>query len=384
MVPNDRTKIIQSFDTATVTAIHVADGQSVKAGEVLIELDAASTQADTRRLHQDLVSARLQAARARAMLEAIAAERARTIHVIEGVSKARREQEQAILDGQYGDFRARLTRIEADFARREAELASTREIVRKLEQTVPIAQRRAKDFQHLVEKDFVSKHAYLEKEQARIEQEADLATQQSRVKELSAAIRESLSQRRALVAETKRVTLDALDEAEQKIAAYEQELIKAETRHKRMTLTAPVDGTVQQLAVHTLGGVVTEAQPLLMLVPKDHPIEVEAYVENRDIGFVDPGQEAIVKIETFPFTKYGTIAATVNSVSDDAMNDEKRGLVFPMRVKLKHNTIRVENKLVKLSPGMAVTVEVKTAQRRVIEYFLSPLLQYKDESLRER
>ena len=92
----------------------------------------------------------------------------------------------------------------------------------------------------------------------------------------------------------------------------------------------------------------------------------------------------MVKIETFPFTRYGTIDATVTSVSDDAVNDEKRGLVFPMRVALEKNTIQVENKLVRLSPGMAVSVEVKTDERRVIEYFLSPLMQYKDESLRER
>ena len=121
-----------------------------------------------------------------------------------------------------------------------------------------------------------------------------------------------------------------------------------------------------------------------MVVPKDNPIEIEAYVENKDIGFVNPGQTAVVKIETFSFTKYGTIDAKVVSVSSDAVNDEKRGLIFPARVALTRSTLQVENKTVNLSPGMAVTVEVKTAQRRVIEYFLSPLLQYKDESLRER
>jgi hemolysin D len=141
---------------------------------------------------------------------------------------------------------------------------------------------------------------------------------------------------------------------------------------------------VQQLAVHTVGGVVTPAQPLMMIVPKDNPIEVEAYVENKDIGFVNPGQEAVVKIETFPFTKYGTINAEVAHVSHDAVNDEKRGLIFPARVALERAAIRVENKTVNLSPGMAVTVEVRTAKRRVAEYFLSPLLQYSDESLRER
>ncbi len=384
IVPNDRTKVVQPIETATVRAIRVSDGQSVKAGDILIELDTTNTTADATRLASDLAAARLQAARARALLAAIATGRPPSLPAQPDIDADRLLQEQRVLEGQHGEFQARLARIEADIAKREAELRSTREIVRKLEQTAPIARGRAEDFKELVAKNFISRHAYLEKEQLRIEQEADLATQRSRIDELTAALQEGRGQRMALIAETRRLTLDSLNEAEQKTTTYSQELVKAESRGRLMTLTAPVDGTVQQLAVHTVGGVVTPAQPLMMLVPKDNPIEVEAYVENKDIGFVNAGQEAVVKIETFPFTRYGTIGAKVVGVSNDAVNDEKRGLIFPARVMLERATIRVENKAVNLSPGMAVTVEVRTAQRRVIEYFLSPLLQYKDESLRER
>jgi hemolysin D len=384
IVPNDRTKVIQPFDTATVKAIHVSDGQTVKAGEVLIELDATSTAADTTRVANDLLTARLQAARAKAMLNALASGRTPSLGRLPDVEVGRLAQEQRILDGQYGEYQARLARIDADIAKREAELASTREIVTKLELTAPIARRRAQDFKNLVGQNFISEHGYLEKEQLRIEQEADLATQKSRLKELAASLQEGRGQRTSLLAETRRIALDSLNEAEQKMTSYGQELIKAESRGRLMTLTAPVDGTVQQLAVHTVGGVVTEAQQLMMVVPKDNPIEIEAFVENKDIGFVNPGQDAVVKIETFPFTKYGTIDAKVVSVSSDAVNDEKRGLIFPARVLPERSTLQVERKTVNLTPGMAVTVEVKTAQRRVIEYFLAPLLQYKDESLRER
>lgn len=384
IVPNDRTKLIQPFETATVKAIRVTDGQTVKAGDVLIELDTTTTQADSTRVGNDLTTARLQAARSSALLLGIATSRAPVLGRIQGVENSRLIQEQRIVEGQYAEFQARLARIEAEIAKREAELASTREVVNKLEQTVPIARQRAQDFKDLVAKNFISRHGYLEKEQVRIEQEGDLAMQRSRLKELAAALQEGRNQRTALVAETRRMALDSLNEAEQKSSSFGQELIKADSRGRLMTLTSPVDGTVQQLAVHTVGGVVTEAQPLMMIVPSDKPIEVEAYVENKDIGFVNPGQEAVVKVETFPFTKYGTIDATITHVSNDAVNDEKRGLVFPARVALARGTIPVENKTVSLSPGMAVTVEVKTAQRRVIEYFLAPLLQYKDESLRER
>lgn len=384
IVPNDRTKVIQPFETATVKSIRVTDGQYVKAGDVLIELDATSAQADSTRLSNDLVAARLQAARARALLAAVASGRLSVLEMVPEADAERLAQEQRLLQGQYGEYQAKLALIDAEIAKREAEITSTQEIVRKLEQTAPIARQRAQDFKDLVEKNFVSKHGYLEKEQVRIEQEGDLATQRSRLRELTAALKESRSQRAAVAAETRRTALDSLHEAEQKATASGQELVKAESRGKLMTLVAPVDGTVQQLAVHTVGGVVTSAQPLMMVVPKDNQLEVQADVENKDIGFVNAGQEAEVKVDTFPFTKYGTLHAKVTQVSDDAVNDEKKGLIFPARVALEQATIQVENKIINLSPGMAVTVEIKTTQRRVIEYFLSPLLQYKGESLRER
>lgn len=396
IVPNDRTKIIQPIETAAVRAIHVRDGQRVKAGALLIQLDPTQANADAARVNSEILNARLQAARARALLAAldnrhskpnpfdIQAKDSALLQRMPDVPVERLNEAQRLLDGQYDEFRARLATIGSEVSRREAELRSIRETVRKLESTVPIARQRALDYQNLVTKNFVSRHGYLDKEQARIEQEAELATGKIRIEELLAALQAARDQAAGLIAETRRIALDSLADGDQKAATWQQELIKAESRGKLMTLIAPVDGTVQQLAVHTVGGVVTPAQPLMMLVPDDHPIEVEAYVENRDIGFVRPGDTAVVKIETFPFTKYGTINARVTSVASDAIQDEKRGLVFTARVALEQSAIQLEQHTLKLSPGMAVSVEVKTAQRRVIEYFLAPLMQYRDESLRER
>lgn len=384
IVPNDRTKVIQPFETATVKAIRVTDGQVVRYGEVLLELDATHAEADRERYAGELVNARAQTLRASALLAALDGHRPPRLNPRHDMPVERLAQEQRLVDGQYGEFRARLARIDADIARREAERRSTQEVVRKLEQTAPIARRRATDFANLVEQNFVSRHGYLEKEQTRIEQEADLATQKSRLRELSAALAEGREQRRTLIAETRRSVLDSLDDGEKKAGSLAQELIKAQSRGRLMTLTAPIDGTVQQLAIHTVGGVVTPAQALMVVVPREEAIEVEAFLENKDIGFVHVGQEAQVKIDTFPFTKYGTIRATVTHVANDAINDDKKGLLYPLRAQLAQATIRVEEKSVLLSPGMAVTVEIKTGTRRVIEYFLSPLLQYGGESLRER
>lgn len=384
LIPDDRSKIIQPMETASVLAIHVRDGQRVAAGDLLIELDATQALADATRVNQDLLAARLEVALARALLSALESPQSPRLLPDFAVDTVRLAAEQRQLDGRHGELQARLAQLDAEIARREAELRSTRELVEKLAQTAPIARQRAEDYKDLFEKNFVSRHGYLEREQARIEQERDLAAQQAKVEEIRAALLEGQRQRMSLIAKTRRTTLDALTLAEQKVAALTQEHVKAEDRGRLLRLTAPVGGSVQQLAVHTVGGVVTPAQPLLVIVPGDNALEVEAFLENKDIGFVRAGQAAEIKLETFPFTKYGTIPGQVMQVSSDAIQDEKRGLVYAARVKLDKATLQVDGKTVNLTPGMAVTVEIKTGKRRVVEYFLSPLMQYGDESLRER
>lgn len=204
IVPSGRTKIIQSVETATIKFINVTDGQAVKAGDVLIKLDATSATADSARFGNDLVTARLQAARAKAMLVSISAGRSPVLERMSGLGADRFAQEQRILDGQYGEYLAKLARADADILKRKAELATTHEAVKKIELTMPIVRQRAQDFKDLVEKNFISRHGYLEKEQARIEQEADLTLQRSRLRELEAALQEASSQRATLVAETRR------------------------------------------------------------------------------------------------------------------------------------------------------------------------------------
>ncbi|MFA7317449.1 MAG: HlyD family type I secretion periplasmic adaptor subunit [Sulfuricella sp.] len=384
IIPNDRTKLIQPMETAMVKAIHVRDGQAVQLGQVLIELDATTAAADAERLRSEALTARLEALRAQALLAALAKGKPPRLDAPAGADAARLLAEQSQASGQFQEYQARQLQLQAEIARRRAELAATQEQVVKLEQTAPIARKRAEDYQRLVKENFISRHGYMEREQARIEQEQDLALSRAKVTEIRAALAQAQQQQATLTAETRRQLLDQRNLAAQKAASLEQELLKAEQRGRLMHLTAPVAGTVQQLAVHTVGGVVTPAQPLMVIVPRDNVLEVEAMLPNKDIGFVNPGQDAEVKVETFPFTKYGTLHGRITQVSSDAIQDEKLGLIYATRVKLAKDTLQVENKTVRLTPGMAVTVEVKTGTRRVIEYFLSPLMQVSSESLRER
>ena len=267
---------------------------------------------------------------------------------------------------------------------RQAALDQTKENIRRLEATVPMEEELAETIKKLLDQNAATKLEFIQAEQQRIDKTQELAGQRKKLHQDQSALSEAESNYRALVSEFQQTKQAELSTLETKASSLVQDVTKAGQKADLQRLTTPIDGVVQQLAVHTVGGVVTPAQELLIVVPQDHPVEVAAQVENRDVGFVKNGQVVEIKVETFPFTLYGTIPGTVLSVSDDAAPIEKVGLVYPTRVSMDRSTIQVEGKQVNLSPGMAVTVEIKTGQRRVIEYLLSPLLKSIKESLRER
>jgi hemolysin D len=232
----------------------------------------------------------------------------------------------------------------------------------------------------------------------------ELTAQDRKAAEVAAA-RQSLEyQREQAKAEYAQSVTADLAEAEQKVAQLSEDIVKAEKRMQDQVLRAPIDGTVQQLAIHTVGGVVTPAQTLMAIVPADSHLEIEAMVLNRDIGFVEQGQSAEIKIDTFNFTRYGLLYGKVLDLSHDAIVREKpakpgatpasaaadssepqgQELLYFARVSLAQNWMQIADKRVNLEAGMAVTVEIKTGTRRIIEYVLSPLLRYRQESLRER
>lgn len=172
--------------------------------------------------------------------------------------------------------------------------------------------------------------------------------------------------------------------ANQRIAALEQELRKVERRLTLRTLNAPMAGEVYDLAIHTVGGVVQPAEILMKIVPDNSSLEVEVNILNRDIGFIHQGQEVEVKIETFNFTKYGSLPGFIRKISSDATIDEKLGPIYRAYVALNRDELNVDNNRMKIRPGMTATVDIQTGQRKLIEYVLAPILRYRDEALRER
>jgi hemolysin D len=383
-VSGGRTKVIQPMETAVVKSIRVKDGQHVKVGELLIELDTTGANADFRKADSSLSTAKLAAARYIALLNSLDNGQLPKLGKVEGVEEQHNLAEETLAVGQYRTYLAKRDALTSTLAQREAELSTTRQLVNKLAGTSKIAAARAGDFKNLLEQNFVSKHAWLDKEQLRIEQESDLAAQQSRLKEIKAALNNQRQVLTALTADFRREALDQLRQANEQIAQYGEEAKKTDQRQALLHLKAPVAGTVQQLAVHTVGGVVTPAQPLLAVVPDNEALEVEAMVENKDIGFVKAGQDVAVKIESFPYTRYGYLNGTVESVSHDALQDEKRGLIYQARIKIDKAHLVIDGTKVKLTAGMTVSAEIKTGKRRVMDYFLSPLQEYVGVGLRER
>lgn len=383
LIPGDRVKIIQPAITGVVRRILVHDGQRVTAGQLLLELDPTQSAADASKATAAKVNAQLAIARANALIKAQASGGNPVLVPIDHVSREDMDEAQHFADGVYRAYEDKVTGSRAELTKREAELATTREQIASLAATAPLARQQANQYRSLAKDKYVAQTDYLDKEQAALQKEHDLAAQQSHVHELTAGIAEQRADVAATMSDFRRTQLDDLDKATQQLQQSSNDETKAVTRQKLMSLTSPVSGTVQQLAVHTLGGVVTTAQSLMEIVPDDS-VEVEANIENKDIGFVKAGQTAVVKIEAFPYTRYGYLTGKVVEVPNDAIQDKKLGLAFVARVRLSTDHILANGQWITLTPGMEVTAEIKTGKRSVAHYFLDPVTQTGEESLRER
>lgn len=383
-VVDSRTKVIQPAETAVVHRIRVRDGQAVKQGEVLIELDATATGADVRQAGEALHHARLADLRLTAMYEALETGVLPPRPETSDLPADRLQAEWQLVASEFAEYEARRQSLHAGVAQRRAQEHTVRAQIAPIEQSLAIARERVADLEQLLEGQYVSRHEYLARKQEMVEMDRVLTAQRAMLAETRSALVTAQEELRVLDADARQETLDALRQAREQVAQYEPQVARTRQRDALMQLRAPVDGTVQQLAVHTVGGVVTPAQALMVIVPSDEALEVEATVLNKDIGFIQPGQRATVKVESFPFTRYGYLEGVVDTISHDAAQDEQLGLVFPARVKLEDASLMVDGVRVALTPGMRLSVEIKTGKRRVIDYLLGPLRRRGTEALRER
>ena len=240
-----------------------------------------------------------------------------------GASPAETEVQRSLLAHQVEEIRAKLANLDQQLVQSDASRVAAAAEVKKLTLSLPIIQQRAAAYKTLVDAGWGGMLQYLQIVQDLVEHQQEYQVQKAKLAEAMASLSALQEQRQQTDAEFRRTNFSDLSEAEQKVSSLQEQLVEAQQRQSLQTLRAPIDGTIQQLAVHTVGGVVTPAQQLMVLVPADSHLEIEASVSNRDIGFVYAGQPAEIKIETFSFTRYGLLHGEVLSVSADAIASDK-------------------------------------------------------------
>ncbi|MGJ5039330.1 MULTISPECIES: HlyD family type I secretion periplasmic adaptor subunit [unclassified Bradyrhizobium] len=376
-------------------------------GQALVELDRTVTEAERRRVAQGLMQARLDVARLGVLRDSFAdLAELRPLVVPQGATPNDVARIRAALQAQAAEQLSKLASNLQQIAQKRAEAQSIEAAIAKIDATLPFLQETADIRRNAKEIQYGNQIAFIDAQSRLIDQQSERVVQTRRLAEIEAArlaLEQQLAQTRSGF---ERQVLSDLTDAEKKTDELTQDLVKAERKVAEQVLRAPIDGTVQQLALHTVGGVVTPAQQLMLIVPADSQLETEVMIANRDIGFVNIGQPAEIKIDTFNFTRYGLVHGKVLSVSQDSIVREKpadkqnggklagalaetsepagQEFIYSARVSLDEKQMQVEDKMVALAPGMAVTVEIKTGTRRIIEYVMSPRLRYRHESLRER
>jgi len=409
-VPGENVKIVQPIEIGAVRAIHVKNGQFVKKGELLIELDPTIATADEAQSTQSLRSAQVIKARNDALLAHLRGAPARFI-APQGTSPDVVATEEAFVRNAVAQYEAQKSALTQQRAESEADLAATKAEIAKLEEALPYIDRQLNARAELAKKGFFSTLKLLEYEQLRAEHMRNIEVQRANFARSEASIRRLEAELLALRAGFGRTAVADFAEAESEAGIASEQLRKAARMRQYQELRAPVDGVVQQLAVTTVGGIVQPAQLLMVIVPCsaggaeaascNGGVTVEAFVQNKDIGFVTVGQRVAVKLEAFNFTDYGLIEGKVTTISRDAIDQSQEavgsvkdengrpiqpGLVYAAKIALACRAKDPARHPLcdRVQPGMAVQAEIKTGRRRIIQYLLSPISQALSEAGREK
>ncbi|GAB3517660.1 HlyD family type I secretion periplasmic adaptor subunit [Photobacterium alginatilyticum] len=381
LIVSSHSKVIQSLESGEISAINVRDGQRVRAGDILITLNPIGVEAEVRELQEKLVFRQLEQSRLQALLTS---DPLASFKLPNGVSPVQALTAHEHLQSEWLEVTNNLDSLNGEMSVNLANQQARRADIAGLEMLMTNIRARLHARQTLAANKLIPRMELLEQEREQLETDRALSKQHAEIDVLKAQYLSLKEQRESYLSKIRREYYDKLNQAQGAIAEIRQELVKANEKHRLQTLRSPVDGVVQQLSVHTLGGVIQAAQQLLVIVPDDAALEAEVMILNKDVGFVQAGQPVEIKVDSFPYTRYGTISGEVAHVSRDSVEDEQMGLVFPARVQIDRHTIAVDDKEVPLQAGMSITAEIRTGDRRVIDYLLSPLQQYQSEAMRER
>ena len=381
----DSTKIIQPAISGVVTNINVHEGQRVKKGETLLALDRTTAEKDVATANQSLNTARVE----RDILRRLAVG-GNTDEIINNADLP--DETKAMLrqfaGSQTALSAARQQAVNGTISNYQQQLQFNQQAKNQLETNAQnLKNRKAEIEKQLPNANPVDK-LRLQNELSNIDQritsaDSTVLGQNQQLLQSQSALTQAQNQSQTQTAETNSAFNNQIIASEKRIIELENNLVKAKQILAQTTITAPVDGTVLSLTVKTIGGVVNAGQQLAQIVPEKVPLYVDAALGNQDVGFVKPGQRVVVKVATYPFQRYGYLEGTVENISPDAIQDDKKGLIYKAKIKLNDDKSSKQNQL-KLLPGMNISAEITTGQRRIIEFFLDPLMTKADESLKVR
>lgn len=387
VVPSGRIRPVQAASSGVVASIRVTDGDRVQAGEVLLLLDPTHAQADLERIQQAIRQRLEDHDRHAAMLTGI------EVPVASGPEACRSDTRVTAGDGleptllwraDLNAYRCALQVLRLQAQARASELAQARVSAEQFGKMLPLLEERIAAQRALVAQQMTPRMTWLEAEQAWLELEGQHRAAIHRVQWLEREVAVAEEQMHRLFAETWRDHLDAIGRIARELNALREEEIQARALLKRHRIQAPVAGTIHDLQINTPGAVVQSGQTLLDLVPDLEPLRIDAWVPNRDIGFLRVGQSASIKVHAFPFTRHGTVPGQLEFISRDAVRDERLGARYRAQLRPLPAAEPAADLVDSLVPGMTVTVEIATGQRRLIEFLAAPLVAAFNEAGRER
>jgi hemolysin D len=368
---------------AVVRAIHVRNGNKVKKGQALLDLDPTIVGADLAAAQKALANAELEIARNRAIADALSGRGLRFV-APPGTPPEIADTQRRLIAAQIAEIEATTASLANARSSALADAQAAEATARRLADTVPMLDRQIERMNRLDQRGYAPGQRLIELERQRRAEAGDREVALAQISRGQAEARKLDQQVLQTREQARRVALADLAKAEAEAIQWREEVTKATQMNRFQRLLAPVAGTVQQLDVSTIGGVVEAAKPLMTVVPSEGALEVQAKMLNKDVGLVREGQPVAVKLEAFPFTRYGTVPGRVRLISRDAIQDKDLGLVYVVTVALDRDHVEVGGRQQRLAPGLAATVDVKTGSRRIISYLLSPLQTTISQAARER
>lgn len=378
------TKILQSSVSGTIVDIKVHEGQHIKKGDIVVELDKKVAQQNVESVEKTLAIAKIERSIAKGVSSSIVMDDINKSGLTEETKQSLIEKMHAqndILESRKLLSSTNLTNLQKQFSQLDSAIKNLDNM---------LAQNKAKEqeINKLIERGNPLQQMHLRSDLNSVRQniaslESSLSSQKQQMVQVESAIDNAKNQAAVSLNEFRVSNAATAISQDNKIIELENSLSRARVALEQTTIVAPVDGTVLSLKTNTIGGVVSATQIIAEITPFEESFVVEASLQSRDIGFVNVGQRVVVKVDAYSFQRYGYLSGVVQSISPDAIVNDKLGLIYRIRVKL--DSLKTSKNIeLKMIPGMNSVVEITTGNRRAIEFLLDPLISHVDGSLEVR